>query len=246
VLDFLGINEEDMEVLVNPDPQGASRLINSRKSTHTLVIYGELTASYQGRARSELGELMPRLILCKPDGSFAVHEATKREPSLWNPPPSNLYVNIDGGVLVMRSVRLSPRETVTVEVPILRLVAALRLGLTGNYRVFGTEEDMVNRVLEDPGIVEPGLRIIEREHETMVGSIDLLAQDAQGNLVVLEFKRNQANPESVHQLKRYVEHMESRTRGKVRGILIAPSISSLAYRYLRTYGLEFRRMEPNP
>jgi len=244
MLNFLDVGDEDMEVLTDPDPHRASKLINARRNTHALLVYGELTASYEGRARSELSELMPRLILSKPDGSFAIHEATKREPSLWNPPPSNLYVTVDRGVLVLRSVRSSPREVVVAEIPVLRLVVAVRLGVTGDYRVFGTERDMVERILRDPNIVEPGLRIIEKEYETMVGHIDLLAQDSQGNIVVIELKRNQAGPDSVHQLRRYVDHLTRKGYSKVRGILVAPSISSLAYRYLRTYGLEYRRMSP--
>jgi Predicted nuclease of the RecB family len=95
----------DYEYLIDPAPQDALKLVNLRKNTHVLIIYGDMVANYEGRAKSELGELMPRLIISKPDGTFMIHEATKREPRLWNPPPSSLYATIDGGVLVLRSVR---------------------------------------------------------------------------------------------------------------------------------------------
>ncbi len=127
----------------------------------------------------------------------------------------------------------------------IRLVSALRLGVTLNYRVFGTEEDLVNAIVSNPGIVEDGLQIIAREYHTIVGDIDLLGKDSRGNLVVIECKRSQAGPDAVNQLKRYVEHLSQKEGRNVRGgILVAPSISSAAYHYLRQYGLEFRRVEP--
>jgi len=235
---------ENYEYLIDPTPQEALRLINLRKSTHVLLIYGDMIAQYEGRARSSLEELMPRLVITKPDGTFMVHEGEKREPRLWNPPPSSLYATIDNGILILRSVRASPREVVMVEIPIIRFVMALRLGTTSNYRVFGREDDMVNAIINNPSIIEDGLQIIAREYHTLVGDIDILARDSKGNLVVIECKRSQAGPEAVNQLKRYVDYLREKEGLNVRGILVAPSISAAAYKYLRAYGLEYRRMEP--
>ncbi|WP_054857554.1 endonuclease NucS [Vulcanisaeta sp. JCM 16159] len=234
----------DLEYLVDPMPTEALRLINLRKSTHVMLIYGDMTASYEGRAKSQLEELMPRLVVSKPDGTFMIHEASKERPRLWNPPPSTLYASINLGVLTLRSVRASPREVVIVEIPVIRFIGAVRLGVTLNYRVFGTEEDMVNAIVNNPSIVEEGLQVIAREYHTIVGDIDILGKDSKGNLVVIECKRSQAGPEAVNQLKRYVEHLSQKEDRNVRGILVAPSISSAAYHYLRSYGLEFRRVEP--
>lgn len=237
-----GETNPDLEYLVDPTPSEALRLINLRKSTHVLIIYGDMTASYEGRARSILEDLMPRLVISKPDGTFMVHEANKEKPRLWNPSPSTLYASINLGVLTLRSVRASPREVVVVEVPVIRFVGAIRLGVTLNYRVFGTEEDLVNAIVNNPSLVEDGLQIIAREYHTIVGDIDLLGRDLKNNLVVIECKRSQAGPEAVNQLKRYVEHLSQKEGRSVRGILVAPSISSAAYKYLRQYGLEFRRV----
>ncbi len=121
------INKEaapDLEYLVDPSPTEALRLINLRKSTHVILVYGDMTASYEGRAKSQLEDLMPRLVISKPDGTFMVHESNKEKPRLWNPPPSTLYASINLGVLTLRSVRASPREIVVVEVPVIRLVSA--------------------------------------------------------------------------------------------------------------------------
>ncbi|ADY00499.1 hypothetical protein VMUT_0285 [Vulcanisaeta moutnovskia 768-28] len=234
----------DLEYLVDPTPAEALRLINLRKSTHVILIYGDMTASYEGRAKSQLEDLMPRLIISKPDGTFMVHESNKERPRLWNPPPSTLYASINLGILTLRSVRQSPREVVVVDIPVIRFVSAVRLGVTLNYRVFGREEDVVNAIISNPSIIEDSLQIIAREYHTIVGDIDLLGKDSKGNLVVIECKRSQAGPEAVNQLKRYVEHLSQKEGKNVRGILVAPSISSAAYHYLRQYGLEFRRVEP--
>ncbi|BDR91158.1 endonuclease NucS [Vulcanisaeta souniana] len=239
-----GEQTPDLDTLVDPAPAEALRLINLRKSTHVLLIYGDMVASYEGRAKSQLEDLMPRLVISKPDGTFMVHESNKEKPRLWNPPPSNLYASVNLGVLTLRSVRVSPREVVVVDIPVIRFVGAVRLGVTSNYRVFGTEEDLVNAITNNPSIVEDGLQVIAREYHTIVGDIDILGRDPRGNLVVIECKRSQAGPEAVNQLKRYVEHLSQKEGKNVRGILVAPSISSAAYHYLRHYGLEFRRVEP--
>ncbi|WP_252901799.1 YraN family protein [Vulcanisaeta sp. JCM 14467] len=128
--------------------------------------------------------------------------------------------------------------------PIIKFIGATRLGITSNYRVFGTEEDIVNAIINNPSLIEDGLQIIAREYHTIVGDIDLLAKDSQGRLVVIECKRSQAGPEAVNQLKRYVEHLSQKEGKNVRGILVAPSISSAAYHYLKYYHLEYRRIEP--
>ncbi len=233
----------DLDALVDPAPMEALKLINLRKSTHVLLIYGDMVASYEGRAKSQLEDLMPRLVISKPDGTFMVHESNKEKPRLWNPPPSTLYVSMNLGILTLRSVRVNPREVVIVDIPVIRFVGAVRLGVTSNYRVFGTEDDLVNAIVNNPSIVEDDLQVIAREYHTIVGDIDILGRDSRGNLVVIECKRNQAGPEAVNQLKRYVEHLSQKEGRSVRGILVAPSISSTAYRYLRQYGLEFRRAQ---
>jgi len=64
-----------------------------------------------------------------------------------------------------------------------------------------------------------------------------------GNLVVLELKRRKADLHAVSQLKRYVEAL-SKEHGNVRGILVAPSLTSGAKKLLEKEGLEFRKVQP--
>ncbi|MGC8570540.1 endonuclease NucS [Caldivirga sp.] len=227
--------------LINPPVKDAAQFISKHKASKVIVIYGQVEATYSGRASAQV-KLMPRLIVTKPDGVLMIHEGRKEKPIIWNPPGSQLFVSVDDGVLVLRSIRRSPREYVTVYVPEVYMVASMELGLTEDFKVIGTEKDIVDAIVANPGLIEDGFKVISREYETMVGSIDLLGEDKSGNLVVVEVKRSEASPEAVHQLKRYVDYIAGKNPGRViRGVLVAAWISTSAYRYLRDYGLEFRR-----
>ncbi|MFB9993851.1 endonuclease NucS domain-containing protein [Deinococcus oregonensis] len=91
-----------------------------------------------------------------------------------------------------------------------------------------------------PELIEPGLRVLNRELLVESGGIDLYAQDAQGRFVVAGLKRGRATQDAVSQLGRYVASVQ-RVMGAsvVRGILAAPSITGPARRELEGRGLEF-------
>jgi len=74
-------------------------------------------------------------------------------------------------------------------------------------------------------------------------SVDILGKDKNGNIVVLEFKRRRADLHAVSQLKRYVETIREEYEN-VRGILVAPSLTSGAKRLLEKEGLEFKKLTP--
>ena len=230
-----------LDHLLNPTVKDAAQFISRYKSSRVIVIYGQVEATYSGRAAAQL-RLMPRLIITKPDGVLMVHEGYREKPVIWNPPGSQLFVSVDGDVLVLRSIRYSPREYVTIRIHKVYMVSSMEIGLTEDFKVIGTEKDVVDAIMANPSLVEDGFKVLSREYETMVGSIDILGEDKLGNLVVVEVKRGEASPEAVHQLKRYVEYIKGKNPGRgVRGILVATGISTSAYRYLKDYGLEFRR-----
>lgn len=102
---------------------------------------------------------------------------------------------------------------------------------------------MVNEVMRNPSLIEEGFKPIRSEVETPYGKIDLIGEDFQGNTVIIEFKRSTAQLQAVSQLKRYVDYYKSMGKS-VRGILVAPSITSSARKLLTEYGLEFRKLKP--
>ena len=234
--------EVDYEIISEPDPEKCASLINARRSRYVIIVYGNLCAYYEGRAKANI-ELMPRLLITKPDGTLLIHESTKREPVIWQPPGSSLYATVQDKVLIIKSIRHNPREYVIVEIPSIYFVGFAKLGQSLIHKVIGSEKDIVNFIVKNPSIIEDGLEILATEYSTDVGDIDILARDKDSNLVVIEVKRGQAGPEAVHQLKRYVEYIEHKHSCKVRGILVAQDISSQAFKYLREYKFQFVRIK---
>ncbi|RLF79289.1 endonuclease NucS, partial [Thermococci archaeon] len=84
---------------------------------------------------------------------------------------------------------------------------------------------------------------IFKEKPIRHGIVDILGKDKNGNIVVLEFKRRRADLHAVSQLKRYVETIREEYEN-VRGILVAPSLTSGARRLLEKEGLEFKKLKP--
>ncbi len=232
---------DDCLILRDPEVDEAVRLINANRHRRVIVIYGKLKAMYEGRAKASL-DLAPRLLILKPDGTLLIHESTKREPVIWQPPRAVNYACIEDGILIIKSSRTNPHEIVKIEIPLLYFLGIFNVSMTENYKVMGTEREVVDLLVRRIELVENGLRVIAREYQTIAGSIDILAEDAEGNIVVIEVKRGLAGPEAVHQLKRYVEVMLRTSQKPVRGILVAEDISSSAYKYLREYGFKFVRI----
>ncbi len=227
--------------LESPSPQDAARFVNTYKKRGIVLVYGLCEVSYEGRAAAHL-EPMYRLVIIKKDGTLLVHESEKREPRIWNPPPSsNVALTVDG-VLVIKSVRSRPLETVIVRVPAVSFVGFFPAS-SAPYRVHGTEKDMVRFLASNVGLIEEGAMLLGVEVPTVAGSVDLLLRGINGDLIVVEVKRDLAGPEAVHQLKRYVDYFTSKGE-KVRGVLASPDISASAYKYLKEYGLEYRRLSP--
>ena len=230
-----------LDYLVKPSARDAAQFINRYKASRVIVLFGEVEASYTGRASAKVG-LAPRIIVIKPDGTLMIHESRREKPIIWNPPGSQLFASSSEDILTLRSIRHSPREYVTINIPEVYLVFSAYVEYTEDFKVIGTEKDIVDAIISNPSMIEEGFKVIEREYETLVGSIDILGEDKQGNIVVVEVKRGEASPEAVHQLKRYVDYMRDKNPNRtIRGILVAHWISASAYRYLKTYGLEFRR-----
>jgi hypothetical protein len=112
-----------------------------------------------------------------------------------------------------------------------------------DYHETGTESELHRRILDNPDVLEDGLRIVEHERETTYGFVDFFATDAEGRPVVVEVKRRQATLGHFDQLKRYVGLYED--NDDVRGMLAAPAATDRVRRTLRDHGLEFVRLDPD-
>ncbi len=236
-----GSRTEPFFVIEYPDFNVAVDRIKRTWRTHILIIFGYSRVFYEGRAKSRLS-WADHLVITKPDGTLLIHGKTKREPVNWQPPGCVITVFIEGDFLVIRSKRIKPLEIVRIEISNLYFLIGARPG-KGRFDKFLSESQMVDFVIRNPEFIESGFTPIQREAYIKYGYIDLLGKDADGNLVVLEFKRRRAEVQDVAQLSLYVEVLQKEKNARVRGILVAPDISWNARLLLREKNLEFRRFD---
>ncbi|AEC51574.1 hypothetical protein PNA2_0657 [Pyrococcus sp. NA2] len=211
----------------------------AEKHGGVVTVFARCKVYYEGRAKSELGE-GDRIIIVKPDGTFLVHQNKKREPVNWQPPGS--IVSIEGNSII--SIRRRPREKLEVE---LIDVYAVVVFLAEDYKelaLTGSEAEMAKLIFENPEVIEEGFKPMFREKPIKHGIVDIMGVDKNGNIVILELKRRKADLHAVSQLKRYVDALKEEYGERVRGILVAPSLTEGAKKLLEKEGLEFRKLEP--
>ncbi|WP_099209410.1 endonuclease NucS [Thermococcus henrietii] len=231
-----------VELRENPSPEEIKLLVDSAVSSEgMLTIFARCRVHYDGRAKSELGP-GDRVIIVKPDGSFLIHQKEKREPVNWQPPGSVVRLELRGKPVLI-SVRRKPRETLEVELDEVYLITVFHAEDYEELALTGSEAEMAELIFEKPEVIEPGFKPLYREKPIKHGIVDVLGVDKDGNLVVLELKRRRADLHAVSQLKRYVETLREEHEN-VRGILVAPSLTSGAKKLLEKEGLEFRKLEP--
>jgi hypothetical protein len=209
-----------------------------------ILIVGNCWVRYEGRASSQLssGE---RILILKPDGSVLLHRSKDYSPVNWQPPGSLFRTSINKGNLYIRSYRRKENEVLEVFFDDIILLSLLDLEDTAEFIMYASEEDMHNAIILDPDILEKGFRPIKHEYQIEPGFVDILGMDKEGNLVVVEIKRNRANKDAVHQLKKYMEVLDLDPSRRVRGILVAPDIASGVQELLAIYGFEFKQLSPS-
>ncbi|WP_048150411.1 endonuclease NucS [Palaeococcus ferrophilus] len=230
-----------LRALENPSAEELESIISEGLSSEAIItIFARCRVYYDGRAKSELGE-GDRVILIKPDGSFLIHQRNKREPVNWQPPGSSVFFEREKLRLV--SVRRKPRETLEVELLKVYLATYFQAEDSEELTLIGSEAEMRDYIFDHPEVIEEGFKPLFREKPIKHGIVDIFGRDRDGNIVILELKRRRADLHAVSQLKRYVEDMREEYEN-VRGILVAPSLTSGAKKLLEKEGLEFRKVKP--
>ncbi|MFB6145089.1 MAG: endonuclease NucS [Candidatus Nanohaloarchaea archaeon] len=228
-----------MERLVkNPGFSEAADILKEYlRREYTVQVNGLCTVNYQGRAKSKLdrGE---RLVIKKQDSALLVHGPENYQPKNWQPEVDRWNVEHDDKELVLTARRTSPEEKVEIHFDSIQLVTVDQLVDKSDLKIRGHEVDIHESIEDDPRIVEPGLKVIEREKETPAGFIDVFARDSENNYVVIEVKRN-PDYNTVLQLQRYVDEIDEEFSGEIRGILVAPKMTEKVLAYLEERGLEF-------
>ncbi len=223
----------------SPSPQRALELVYGPGSGRAMImLLGECSVSYQGRAKSYLdwGE---RLVIVKKDGAVLVHQAASREPVNWQPPGSRpIYQALDG-TFVIRAERTKAREYMKIEFRRIDLLTLKVLSDKAELQLAGMEEDLVNAIVENPSLIEDGMRIAEKERRTESGSVDLFGRDRANTPVIVEVKRGSPGISAVYQLEAYVTDFRRKNcEAKIRAFLVAPRIPLMVKNMLREKGFE--------
>lgn len=233
--------------LAQPGPEELIAFLSEHLGAKQLLVQvaGEFEVHYSGRAAST-ADAGDYLLMIKGDGSLQLHGHRGVKPVNWQPQTDALDLFMEDGTAVLFSERRSPQEYVRVAFLRTALAQAIHLEELTGFVLLGSESEMQQALARDPGVIEPGLELLDREVPTGVGGIDLFARDSSGRLVVVELKRGKATQEAVHQLERYVVTVSEQVGQEVRGILAAPGISTPALRQLEALGLEFREVSALP
>jgi hypothetical protein len=89
------------------------------------------------------------------------------------------------------------------------------------------EKDLEDYLVKHPQLIEPGLKLVERQHRIEVGAIDMLCLAANGDQVVVELKKVRASDKVFGQICRYIGCIRTHHAkdGKpVRGYIIGSAI----------------------
>ncbi|WP_152039986.1 endonuclease NucS [Salinigranum salinum] len=210
-----------------------------------VVVFGRCSVEYDGRASSSLGP-GDRLVLLKPDGSALVHTDEKRTPVNWQPPGSEHRASVRDGRLRVQSRRSTPEEVLDVRFERVDQLSAFSVAERADLSLVGSEEDLRERVLAEPSLVEAGFEPLDTERETTAGPVDVFGCDAEGHPVVVELKRRRVGPSAVRQLQGYVDAVSREDDAVgVRGVLVAPSVTDRAAALLDERGFGFVALEPD-
>nr|MDO8080782.1 endonuclease NucS [Candidatus Freyarchaeota archaeon] len=233
------------EYYSNPSHVNAAKTItDALNQVRTLIVVGECTIKYQGRASSELGS-GERIIFIKEDGSFLVHRAWDSQPVNWQPPGCIFQTKSTKRGVLLKAIRKKPRESIEILFSKVFIILVLNLRDEAEFIMFGSEEDMQRAVLAKPELIEEGFKPILKEKVVDQGFVDVYGVDNQGRILAIELKRRKAQVQDVVQLLKYLEDIKRKSAGKpVRGMLAAPSISKEASVMIQTKGLEFKTLSP--
>ncbi|NHJ48787.1 MAG: DUF91 domain-containing protein, partial [Asgard group archaeon] len=104
--------------------------------------------------------------------------------------------------------------------------------------IYGSESDLSDYLFNHPEIISQDFQPTSREYETPFGFIDIRGVDKQGNIVIIEVKKQAATLADAHQLKRYVEYFVEQEKVSVKGILVAKDFSSKVMNIIEANNLE--------
>lgn len=237
---------EDRKIILRENP-GVDEAVNALNEAFSekraVIIVGSCWVDYRGRASSKL-EPGERIVIVKEDGAVLIHRSRGYEPVNWQPSGCILQAFREGDNLVVRAVKRTPHEVVTVFFDKIHFLSIFKLIDEGEFSLYASEEDMQRAILMEPSLIEDGFKPIDYERRVKPGFVDIYGIDKSGRMAVVEIKRRTAGRDAVLQLAKYVETLKRTLGREVRGILAAPDVTKEAQQLLLSLGLDFKRVDP--
>ena len=229
----------------HPNATSAKAEIDSALNQGRMVIaVGNCTVRYEGRAASKISA-GDRVVIIKSDGTFLVHQSKKMAAINYQGPGAKVRCEAQkSGDLCIIAERQKPmHEKIEVEFSSIMFIHSFHVRDDAQIKVSGTERELSNLLMTDLSVIEPGLVPLQQESGLAKGMIDILAEDSEGNIVVVELKRRTAGLAAASQLIRYVQELQKRKSRKVRGILCSPEVSPNAKSFIEKEGCEWRKLD---
>lgn len=178
-------DETRVDTLERPSLEAARETIASGIAREALVTaFGRCRVEYDGRAASSLAA-GDRHVMCKPDGTILVHTDEGQKPVNWQPPGCEHTVELVEGeadttesALILESTRSTPEERLRVTFETVLCVSVFAGTDDTDLSLVGTEEDLRERILETPDLLESGFTPLATERATPAGAVDIYGEDS--------------------------------------------------------------------
>src|SRR5947209_14442441 len=162
-----------VEVRVSPSLEEAhEELVRAFEARKMVVMVAECSVNYSGRTGSQLGR-GERLMVFKEDGCVLVHRGRDYQPVNWQPSGCIFQSSIENGRLVVKAIRPTPLESLTITAETMHLLASFHLKDEAEFFLHASEADMPRAILVEPNIIETGLNIATLETQILPSSVDV-------------------------------------------------------------------------
>ena len=198
------------------------------------LLVARCSVTYEGRLGARLAPAI-RLVLCKADGSIAIHSDAKAfKPLNWMNPPCRIDISDDAIV-----ARTPKGETLHIDLHEIISDVTIELGDDPGLEKDGVEAELQQLIAARVAALCEDLTLVRREYPTDIGPVDLLCRDGDGRAIVVEVKRV-GEIAGVDQLLRYQERLD-RDPGlaPTSGLFVAQQIKPQAKVYAESKGVAY-------
>lgn len=170
-------------------------------------VIADCQVDYSGRLDAHLPRAK-RALMLKADGSVLVHsDGGSYKPLNWMSPPARMEVQspeAPGAQAIWRVKAEKSDDQLVITVFEVLEDLECELGIDPGLTKDGVESHLQQLLADNPSVFGAGFKTVRREHQTPIGPVDLMLQDAEGHPVIVEVKRV-GGIDGVEQLTRYYE-----------------------------------------